>query len=185
MSAPTNDELLALVGEFDADKWAQMFVRLNIRSDIDMMRAWFANAIMSGYDHAQKERRSLVRALDVALNGEAGAAPQASLCDILAQIERQQSVQIVNMSDGMRINFRAPDGRRATLHIEAVLNDPGAGPDHVLATMRAAVDAYPVAGAPLPVRELHSDTHDAAQVQALAGSQVDPSMALPHIKGSM
>lgn len=128
----------------------------------------------------QAQHRRLVRALDVALNGETGAAPQASLCDLLAQVERQQAVQILNQPDGMRINFRAPDGRRVTLHIEAILNDPGAGPDHVLATMRAAVAAYPVAG----VRpEQHSDAHDAAQVQALAGGQVHPESALPSVRG--
>lgn len=36
----------------DADVWAKEFCRLNICSDVDMMRAWFANAIMCGYDHA-------------------------------------------------------------------------------------------------------------------------------------
>ena len=33
----------------------------------------------------QRQENSLVRILDVALNGEAGAAPQASLCDIASQ----------------------------------------------------------------------------------------------------
>lgn len=34
----------------DADVWAKEFVRIN-GGDVDLMRAWFANAIMAGYDH--------------------------------------------------------------------------------------------------------------------------------------
>lgn len=34
--------------------------------------------------------RGLVRELDIALNGEAGAAKQASLCDIVAQVKDQR-----------------------------------------------------------------------------------------------
>lgn len=90
----------------------------------------------------------LVRELDVALNGEAGAAKQASLCDLVAQVRRQQPVQILNLADGMRINFRAPDGRRATLHLTAMLLDEEADPN-VEGVMLEAIAAYPVAGAGL------------------------------------
>ena len=38
---------------------------------------------------AQDDQKALVRELDVALNGEAGAAKQASLCDIVAQVQSQ------------------------------------------------------------------------------------------------
>lgn len=38
---------------------------------------------------ANDDRKRLVRELDVALNGEAGAAPQASLCDIVAQVKAE------------------------------------------------------------------------------------------------
>lgn len=37
--------------------------------------------------HRSETRDALVRRLDVALNGEKGAARQASLCDIVAQVE--------------------------------------------------------------------------------------------------
>lgn len=38
---------------------------------------------------ASDDRKRLVRELDVALNGEACAAPQASLCDIVAQVKAE------------------------------------------------------------------------------------------------
>ncbi|HXJ69391.1 MAG TPA: hypothetical protein VNM39_10830 [Verrucomicrobiae bacterium] len=43
-----------LVGEFDAWKWADEFVRIH-GGDKDLMVTWFANAIMAGYDHARRE----------------------------------------------------------------------------------------------------------------------------------
>jgi hypothetical protein len=39
------------------------------------------------YKAVFEDHKRLVRRLDVALNGEAGAAPRASLCDIVAQVE--------------------------------------------------------------------------------------------------
>lgn len=96
----------------------------------------------------------LVRELDVALNGEAGAAQYGtSLRNLVAQVQRQQPVQILNLADGMRINFRAPDGRRATLHLGRLLADAHASieSEDVAATMRVAIAAYPVAGAGLRV----------------------------------
>lgn len=39
---------------------------------------------------ARTEHQRLVRELDVALNGEDGAAQQASLCDIVAQVKGQR-----------------------------------------------------------------------------------------------
>lgn len=42
-----------LLQTMDADKWAKEFIKLNPdATDLDMMRAWFANAIMTGWDHA-------------------------------------------------------------------------------------------------------------------------------------
>ena len=52
-------------------------------SDFQLQRARIADETM--VDH-----RRLVRELDVALNGEAGAAKQASLCDIVAQVKDQR-----------------------------------------------------------------------------------------------
>jgi hypothetical protein len=134
------------------------------------------------FDEYQAQHKRLVRELDVALNGEAGAAKQASLCDLVAQVKRQQSVQIMNLADGMRINFRAPSGRRGTLHLSRIMRDIELGAMIEFETgigdmLRAAIAAYPLAGEPLP--EIHSDDHDAAQVQALGASQVHPESALP------
>lgn len=50
-----------LLGSFDADKWAKEFMRVyNGYSadahwvDLDLMRAWFANALMAGHDFANR-----------------------------------------------------------------------------------------------------------------------------------
>jgi hypothetical protein len=91
-----------------------------------------------------------VRELDVALND---VPTGASLAEIVTQLNARKPVRIVNLADGMRINFRAPDGRRATLHVRATLD--GAQelwiPHAAVDTMYAAMDAYPVAGSPLLV----------------------------------
>lgn len=44
-----------LIGQFDADVWANEFVKIvkekpEIVTDVDTMRGWFSNAIMAGYD---------------------------------------------------------------------------------------------------------------------------------------
>lgn len=44
-------------------------------------------AQLKAHEEAQASTAALVRELDVALNGAAGAAPQASLCDIVAQVK--------------------------------------------------------------------------------------------------
>lgn len=44
-----------LHGTMDAQVWATEFCRLNNAADHGMMLAWFANAIMAGYDHAKRE----------------------------------------------------------------------------------------------------------------------------------
>ncbi len=40
------------------------------------------------YEEVLADHRRLVRELDVLLNGEAGAAKQASLCDIVSQVRQ-------------------------------------------------------------------------------------------------
>lgn len=42
------------------------------------------------YKAAFEDHKRLVRELDVALNGEDGAAKQASLCDIVSQVKDQR-----------------------------------------------------------------------------------------------
>lgn len=51
-----------LIGEFDGDVWAKEFVKMakdkpEIATDVDTMRAWFANAIMAGYDTAIQKKQ--------------------------------------------------------------------------------------------------------------------------------
>lgn len=43
------------------------------------------------HEECDNDRRRLVRELDVLLNGEAGAAKQAALCDIVGQVRREMS----------------------------------------------------------------------------------------------
>lgn len=55
------DDPNALVGEFDAAKWAAAFVERartipDFATDEGNMIGWFANAIMAGYDHARREK---------------------------------------------------------------------------------------------------------------------------------
>jgi len=42
---------------------------------------------IADYEAVFEDHKRLVRRLDVALNGEKNAAPQARLCDIVAQVE--------------------------------------------------------------------------------------------------
>ena len=42
--------------------------------------------LIEDYEEVNKDKKRLVRELDVLLNGEAGAAKQASLCDIVCQV---------------------------------------------------------------------------------------------------
>lgn len=53
-----------------------------------------APLIASDYEEVLADHRRLVRELDVLLNGEDGAAKQASLCDIVAQVAGAQRNRI-------------------------------------------------------------------------------------------
>ena len=48
-----------------------------------------ANSLQPAYEEVLADHRRLVRELDVLLNGQDGAAKQASLCDIVAQVKRE------------------------------------------------------------------------------------------------
>lgn len=50
-------------------------------------------AVVDAFEEAKADQQRLVRQLDVAINGVDGAAPQASLCDIVAQVEHMARVQ--------------------------------------------------------------------------------------------
>jgi hypothetical protein len=97
-------------------------------------------------------RRVWLDKLDIALNGAAGATG-ASLVDLVEQVERQQrAVHIVNFDDGMVLNFRAPDGRRATLTLSTLFAEVDDGHGHPYNTARAAIASYPSVGPRVPVR---------------------------------
>lgn len=51
---------------------------------------------VADYEEVLSDHRRLVRELDVLLNGEHGAAKQASLCDIVGQLKRQKYVPSSN-----------------------------------------------------------------------------------------
>jgi len=60
-----------LHSEFDARVWASEFVRIwneigRPDPDVDWMHTWFANAIMTGYDHRARQEKE---------NGRANAVP--------------------------------------------------------------------------------------------------------------
>ena len=46
-------------------------------------------SVQQDYEEVMEDHRRLVRELDVLINGEEGAAKQASLCDIVAQVRRE------------------------------------------------------------------------------------------------
>lgn len=154
---------------------------LTVKIDTSAIQAEIDKAVAE-FEAYRDEHRRLVRELDVALNGEVGAAQQASLCDLVAQVRRQQSVQILNLNSGFRLNFRAPSGRRGTLRLDTLLDALGEDAEifepGIADVARAAMDAYPVAGEPLP---LDVDQQTAAQVQAL-GHQIHPDMARPSVR---
>lgn len=58
-----------LTGNFDAQAWADVFVKVFPRFDHGTALAWFANAIMAGFDHAQNstasgQKRDLERVIE-------------------------------------------------------------------------------------------------------------------------
>lgn len=55
----------------------------------DLIDIFMAEGLLiSDYEEAFQSHREVVRLIDVIINGEAGAAKQASLCDLVGQIEQ-------------------------------------------------------------------------------------------------
>lgn len=72
----------------EAKAWAKAWQRDRMQHIANKALASGNNAPTAAYyEHVLADHRRLVRELDVALNGEAGAAKQASLCDIVAQVK--------------------------------------------------------------------------------------------------
>ena len=73
---------------------------------------------IADYERAFEDHKRLVRRLDVLLNGEAGAAPQASLCDIVGQLEGAKR-NAVPATDGDALR----EALRGSMHaLQALLN---------------------------------------------------------------
>ena len=53
----SDGEMLARLG-MDADKWAREIVKRNPLMELDMLRAWLANAIMAGHDEGARRERA-------------------------------------------------------------------------------------------------------------------------------
>lgn len=70
-------------------------------------------ATIADYEEVLADHRRLVRRLDVALNGEEGAAKQASLCDIVAQVEGAELVK--DETCELRLRLLGSQGREAAL----------------------------------------------------------------------
>lgn len=79
------------------------------------------------------------RELDALVNG---VPTGAGLADLVADLRARQSVQLLNLADGMRVNFRAPNGPRATFNFGAYFREWEGSP--IVEAMREAVAAYPV-----------------------------------------
>lgn len=64
--------------------------------------------VMSDLSAVQMDHNRLVRELDVLLNGEAGAAKQASLCDIVAQVRLKRDLLITSLNQGAPADLQFP-----------------------------------------------------------------------------
>lgn len=51
----TTDNLNWLLSDFDASHWAEQFCKRNPHMDYGLMHSWFACAIMTGYDFANRQ----------------------------------------------------------------------------------------------------------------------------------
>lgn len=81
-------------GDHIADAGNMMQAAANPLGDVEQPSA-------QDYEEVLADHRQLVRELDVLLNGEEGAAKQASLCDVVAQVRRQ----------GVRIAQEQPEAK--------------------------------------------------------------------------
>lgn len=64
--------------------------------------------VMSDVAAVQMDHSRLVRELDVLLNGEAGAAKQASLCDIVAQVRLKRDLLLTSLNQGAPADLHFP-----------------------------------------------------------------------------
>ena len=67
-----------------------------------------AGVVMSDVAAVQMDHNRLVRELDVLLNGEAGAAQQASLCDIVAQVRLKRDLLLTSLNQGAPADLQFP-----------------------------------------------------------------------------
>lgn len=105
--------------------------------------------LILAYMEAAEDHRRLVRKLDVALNGEDGAAKQASLCDIVRQVQaegiKSRPASPAGHADTERLDFLIENDAmiygEPGNYIVAQPNRPGLFGAGIHKTARAAIDA--------------------------------------------
>ena len=114
-----------LIGEYDASKWAKEFVKVaELRSDIPRdegtMTAWFASAIMAGFDEGRKQERQrgiedVIREIAYQCAGAgSGAIMEEAPNVIMPSEEISERVDRILMEFGIKIDWkRSSDARDA------------------------------------------------------------------------
>lgn len=85
----------------------EMFKATRVKSLLDELTEVYAQ--LTAYKEAEADKRRLVRDLDVLLNGKE-AAPQASLCDIVSQVQ-----DMMRKGDRQLVGGRRP-GKATLFH---------------------------------------------------------------------
>lgn len=66
-------------------------IELEAAEEIERLRE-----LVADHEEVHDDHKRLVRELDLAFNGEHGAAPQASLCDIVGQLKSMRREAVAN-----------------------------------------------------------------------------------------
>jgi len=87
--------LLCQDGVYEADRSVITILSIAAKEMQDL------ETTVNDYKETFKDHQRLVREIDVIINGEDGAAPQASLCDIVGQI-RQLTFDVKDLARGLK-----------------------------------------------------------------------------------
>ena len=82
---------------------------------------------LTDYEEVMADHKRLVRELDVALNGEEGAAKQASLCDILAQVKHSR-ISVTRLAELEALLSRCD--KELSWRLKEEGHEPGVGIDN-------------------------------------------------------
>lgn len=187
----------------DIVKWVQNYASAAVNAD-RAMRAQEAPAAGNWVNAADVDR--LVRELDVALNGEEGAAPQASLCDVVGQAKAEaaklgrpllaapaarQCVECASCGSAFEVDtymagyteckghcLNCPGiNRAATEAAPAAVAGPSDGMVPPTASASELFDRYPASGKPIDAVR-YAKQHGAREVPAY-GSRGNPLLLYP------